>query len=55
MGYYSPRGDKATFAQIFRDHWEIFQQRSPRYQRAEAHDVVAKMLGCGDPYQITGG
>jgi Putative transposase/Transposase zinc-binding domain len=41
--------DKATFKQIFRDHWETFQQRYPRYQQAEVCAVVAKMLGCGDP------
>jgi Putative transposase/Transposase zinc-binding domain len=43
------RVDKATFKQIFRDHWETFQQRYPRYQQAEVCDVVVKMLGCGDP------
>ena len=43
------RVDKATFKQIFRDHWETFQQRYPRYQQAEVCDVVAKMRGCGDP------
>jgi len=25
---------KDTFKQIFRDHWETFQQRQPRYRRS---------------------
>ncbi len=49
MGYNSPRVDKATFKQIFRDHWETFAQRYPRYQQAEVQEVVEKMLGYGDP------
>jgi Putative transposase/Transposase zinc-binding domain len=43
------RVDKATFKQIFRDHWETFQQRYPRYQQPEVQTVIEKMLGCGDP------
>jgi hypothetical protein len=41
--------DKATFKQIFRDHWEAFQQRFPRYQQRDVQAVIDKMLGCGDP------
>ena len=43
------RVDKATFKQIFRDHWETFQQCYPRYQQPEGQTVIEKMLGCGDP------
>jgi hypothetical protein len=41
--------DKATFKQIFRDPWEPFQQRYPRYRQPEVQAVIDKMLGCGDP------
>ena len=40
---------KATFKQSFRDHWEAFPQRYPRYQQREVQAVIDKMLGCGDP------
>jgi hypothetical protein len=49
MGNKTPRVDKATFKQTFRDHWEAFQQRYPGYQQREVHEVIEKMLGCGDP------
>lgn len=49
MGHNLERVDKATFKQIFHDHWESFQQCYPRYQQPEVREVVAKMLGCGDP------
>lgn len=49
MGMTIPRVDKETFKQIFRDHWEAFQQRYPRYLQTEVHEVIEKMLGCGDP------
>ena len=41
------RVDKDTFKQIFRDHWEPFQQRHPRYQDRHVQAVIEKMLGCG--------
>jgi len=43
------RVDTTPFKQIFRDHWETFQQRSPRYQQPEVQTVIEKMLGCGEP------
>jgi hypothetical protein len=49
MGHNRPRVDKATCKQIFRDHWEAFQQRYPRYQQREVREVIDKMLGGGDP------
>jgi Transposase zinc-binding domain len=49
MTHDSRRVDKATFKQIFRDHWESFQQRYPRYQQPEVQTVIEKMLGCGEP------
>jgi len=45
----STRVDKATFKQLFRDHWEVFWQRHSHDLGAEVPEVVAKMLGCGDP------
>src|SRR5437773_352064 len=41
------RVDKDTFKQIFRDHWEPFQQHQPRYQERHMQAVINKMLGCG--------
>jgi hypothetical protein len=49
MGHNRQRVDTATFKQIFRDHWEAFQQRFPRYQQRDVQVVIDKMLGCGDP------
>ena len=43
----SQRVDKDTFKQIFRDHWEPFQQHQPRYQDHHVQAVIDKMLGCG--------
>jgi hypothetical protein len=43
------RVDKAAFTQIFRDHWETFQRRYPRYQQPAVQTVIEKMLGCGAP------
>lgn len=37
---------KNTFKQIFRDGWEAFKARYPRYEAVE--EVVQKMLGCGE-------
>ena len=41
------RVDKDTFKPIFRDHWEPFQQRHPRYQERHVPAVIDKRLGCG--------
>jgi len=41
------RVDKDTFKQIFRDHWETFQQYHPRYQDRHMQAVIDNMLGCG--------
>jgi hypothetical protein len=43
------RVNKDTFKQIFRDHWEPFQQRHPRYRDRHVQAVIDKMLGCGTP------
>ena len=43
------RVDKDTFKQIFRDHWEPFQQHQPRYQDRHVQAVIDKRLGCGPP------
>jgi Transposase zinc-binding domain len=43
------RVDKDTFKQIFRDHWETFQQHHPRYQERHVQAAIEKMLGCGTP------
>jgi len=39
-------GKKAIFKQIFKDGWEEFKARYPRYE--EVDEVVQKMLGCGE-------
>jgi hypothetical protein len=49
MALTTQRVDKDTFKQIFRDHWETFQQRHPRYQDRHVQAVIDKMLGCGTP------
>src|SRR5215471_14700003 len=41
------RVDKDTFKQIFRAHWEPFQQSHPRYQNRHVQAVIDNMLGCG--------
>src|SRR4030095_6814127 len=52
MRHNRPRVDKATCKQIFRDHWEAFQQRYPRYQQREGREVSDKMLGSRDPASV---
>lgn len=47
-----PSGDWSVFKQIFADHWEGFTSAHPRYQTAYYHDLVAKMLACGNPEQM---
>ena len=47
MALTTQRVDKDTFKQIFRDHWEPFQQHQPRYQDRHVQAVIDKMLGCG--------
>src|SRR5712691_3988472 len=47
MAHNRQRVDKDTFKQIFRDHWEPFQQYQPRYQDRHVQAVIDKMLGCG--------
>ena len=48
----APSRDWSVFKQIFFDHWEPFQRAHPRYQTAYYDDLVAKMLGCGNPEQM---
>lgn len=40
------RIDKQTFKQIFRDHFEIFQQKNPGYDTDYYTEVIEKMLNC---------
>jgi hypothetical protein len=42
----------SIFKQIFADHWDGFKRIYPRYNRRYYDDLVAKMLGCGDPDQM---
>src|SRR5215470_4057296 len=42
----------SIFKQIFADHWAGFKRIYPRYDRRYYDDLVAKMLGCGDPAQM---
>ena len=48
----APARDWNVFKQIFADHWEGFTHAHPRYQTAYYHDLVAKMLACGNPEQM---
>jgi hypothetical protein len=32
--------------EIFRDGWQVFKSRHPRYEGVD--DIIQKMLGCGD-------
>jgi hypothetical protein len=47
-----PSGDWSVFKEIFADHWEGFTHAHPRYQTPYYHDLVAKMLACGNPEQM---
>jgi len=42
----------SIFKQIFADHWDGFKHVYPRYNRRYYDDLVAKMLGGGDPDQM---
>jgi putative transposase/transposase-like zinc-binding protein len=42
----------SLFKQIFADHWDGFKRVYPRYHRRYYDDLVAKMLGGGDPAQM---
>ena len=44
-----PSRDWNVFKQIFADHWPGFKQFRPRYDTRYYDDLVAKMLGCGNP------
>jgi hypothetical protein len=48
----APTRDWNIFQQIFADHWDGFTHAHPRYQTAYYHDLVAKMLACGNPEQM---
>jgi hypothetical protein len=43
---------KATFKQIFIDHWPSFKQNNPRYNTEYYDSVISKMLNCGDPEKM---
>ena len=45
----APSRDWNIFKQIFADHWDGFTHTHPRYQTAYYHDLVSKMLACGNP------
>jgi hypothetical protein len=45
----APTRDWNIFKQIFADHWEEFTHAHPRSQTAYYHDLVSKMLACGNP------
>ena len=45
----APSRDWNIFQRIFADHWDGFTHTHPRYQTAYYHDLVAKMLACGNP------
>ena len=51
-GIDSPTVDKNTFKQIFRDHWDAFKVRYPRFDRPHYSTVVQRMLDCGDPERM---
>ena len=42
----------SLFKQIFADHWDGFKRVYPRCDRRYSDDLVAQMLGCGDPDQM---
>ena len=42
----------SVFQQIFADHWQVFQQTHPRYQRPYYDALVRKMLDCGNPVKM---
>ena len=48
----SPRVDKSTFKQIFRDHSDAFKARYPRFDTPHYDTAVQKMLDCGDPEKM---
>ena len=45
-------GSDNVFKKIFRDTWESFKSRYPRYNTEYYDEVVKKMLSCGDPKQL---
>jgi hypothetical protein len=42
------RFNRDRLKEIFREHWEVFKERNPRYRAARYEEAVQKMLGCGD-------
>ncbi len=44
--------DKATFKQIFEEHWDAFKTVYPRYDTEYYDLTVHKMLDCGDPKKM---
>jgi hypothetical protein len=51
-GTNSPGVNKDTFKQIFRDHWDAFKARYPRFATPDYDIAVQKMLDCGDPEKM---
>jgi hypothetical protein len=44
--------DWNVFKQIFTEHWDGFTHVYPRYNTPYYDDLVAKMLGCGNPEKM---
>jgi hypothetical protein len=40
--------DEGFFRSIFRDHWDRFKSKHPRYDSEQYEVPVQKMLGCGN-------
>jgi len=51
-GIDSPTVDKNSFKQIFRDHWDAFKARYPRFDTPHYDTTIQKMLDCGDPEKM---
>lgn len=49
MGSFRQWFDRDKLKEIFRTHWECFQERFCRYRSGRYDEAVQKMLGCGDP------
>ena len=46
------RQDWNVFKQIFKDHWDGFKAKNPRYEVPYYNEIVAKMLNCGNPEKM---
>ncbi|MCP4271171.1 MAG: transposase [Gammaproteobacteria bacterium] len=46
------RGDWNVYKQIFKDHWDGFKEKYPRYDDFYYDELVEKMLNCGYPKRM---